>query len=122
MVIGFNPRFKEPILKKTKKHTLREDPHNRWKQGIKMHMATGVRTKNYNQFNEDVCKSTQKIEIIRTSDYLNETIVKVDGRKLTEPEIQQLAWNDGFDNLVSFWLWFDKGFIGKIIHWTDLKY
>jgi len=122
MVIGFNPRFKEPILKKTKKHTLREDPHSRWKQGIKMHMATGVRTKNYNQFNEDVCKSTQKIEIIRTSDYLNETIVKVDGRKLTEPEIQQLAWNDGFDNLVSFWLWFYKGFIGKIIHWTDLKY
>lgn len=122
MVIGYKQRFVKPILDKTKKHTLREDPHDRWKTGKRMHMATGVRTKKYNQFYEDTCKSTQKVEIIRTSDYLNETIVKVDGRKLDEAEVQQLAWNDGFENLVDFWMWFADGFNGKIIHWTELKY
>lgn len=122
MIIGFKERFKQPILDKTKKHTIREDSHNRWKQGIKLHMATGVRTKMYNQFSEDTCKSVQKIEIERTSDYLHETIVKIDDRKLTEKEVQQLAWNDGFANLVDFWLWFSKGFKGKIIHWTELRY
>ena len=53
---------------------------------------------------------------------LNETIVKIDGRKLTEPEVQQLAWNDGFDNLVDFLMWFADGFKGKVIHWTELRY
>lgn len=122
MVIGFKERFINPILNKTKVHTIREDSHNRWKIGMKMQMATGVRTKKYNQFNEGICKSTQRIEIIRVSDYLHETIVNIDGRKLTESEVQQLAWNDGFDNLVDFWMWFADGFKGKVIHWTELRY
>lgn len=122
MVIGFKEKFKEPILKGAKIHTIREDAHNRWKQGRKIHMATGVRTKNYNQFYEDVCKSIQGIEITRVSDYLNDTIVTVDGRKLNLSEIQQLAWNDGFENLIDFWMWFNADFKGKIIHWTDFRY
>ena len=122
MVIGFKERFIKPILAKTKKHTIREDAHNRWKEGMKMHMATGVRTKKYNQFNEDTCKSIQEIEIIRTSDYLEKTIIKIDGRNLTQDEVQQLAWNDGFDNLIDFWMWFADGFKGKIIHWTEMRY
>lgn len=122
MIIAFKERFEQPILNNKKKHTLREDIHDRWKAGVIMHMATGVRTKKYNCFKEDICKSTQRIEIEHVSDYLNETIVKIDGRKLAEEEIQQLAWNDGFENLVDFWLWFSDGFKGKIIHWTELRY
>jgi len=122
MIIGFNQRFVNSILTKTKKHTIRKDFHNRWKPGMKIHMSTGVRTKKYNQFNETICKSIQRIEIIRISDNVNETIIKVDGRKLTEPEIRQLARNDGFDELKDFWMWFADGFTGKIIHWTELRY
>lgn len=110
MILSLKKRFIKPILAQTKKHTIRVDSHNRWRAGMKMHMATGVRTKKYNQFNEDICKSIQQIEIIRTSDYLNDTIVKIDGRKLTQPEVQQLAWNDGFDNLILR----EKLFIGQI--------
>ncbi|MFW6370978.1 MAG: hypothetical protein ACOC10_07225 [Bacteroidota bacterium] len=121
MIVSYKNRFVEPILNKTKKHTLREDIHNRWKQGMKMHMATGVRTKKYNQFYEDTCKSIQKIKIKPTSEYLNGIVVDVDGRKLTETEVQQLAWN-GFVNLIDFWMWFKDGFDGKILHLTDLKY
>lgn len=122
MVIGFKHRFVEPILARLKIHTIRKDNHNRWKEGMKMHMATGVRTKMYSQFNEDTCKSVQKIEIIRVSDDLNETIVKVDGRVLSDDEVYQLARNDGFENLIEFWMWFADGFKGKIIHWTEYRY
>jgi hypothetical protein len=88
-----------------------------------IHPVVFNRSKNQFQFAPTIpCKSVQKIEIIRTSDYLNETIVKIDGRKLSEKEVQQLAWNDGFANLIAFWLWFQNGYTGKIIHWTNLKY
>lgn len=122
MILAFKPRFKEPILNGTKIHTIREDKANRWRIDRVIHMATGVRTAKYEQFDEQICTGVQKIEIIRTSDYMNETIVKVDGRILTEKETQTLAWNDGFLNLFDFWLFFADGFEGKVIHWTDYKY
>ena len=106
-----------------KLHTIREDAHDRWHEGRLIHPVVFNRSKNQFQFAPTlVCKSVQKIEIIRNSDYLNETTVKVDGRSISEKEIQQLAWNDGFSNLIAFWLWFQEGFTGKIIHWTNLKY
>lgn len=122
MVIGFKPQFEDRIIAGTKKHTIREDKHDRWHAGMLMHMATGVRTKFYKCFKIDTCKSTQGIEIIRESDYLFDVIVTVDGRKMSIDEIQQLAWNDGFLTLIDFLLWFSEGVKGKIIHWTDLRY
>jgi len=55
MVLAFKKRFVEPIKKGVKIHTIREDKTNRWKSGMKVHAATGVRTKNYNCFFESVC-------------------------------------------------------------------
>lgn len=124
MILGFKPEFQEPILKGTKIHTIREDKPNRWKAGNKIHFATGVRTKKYNQFKLGKCVSVQQIEITRPiwSEYLNDAVVKIDGKTLTQEQQQQLAYNDGFSNLLSFWLWFNEDFKGKIIHWTDFKY
>jgi len=122
MVIGFKNQFVPKILDGSKKHTIREDATNRWKEGRVMDMATGVRTKQYNKFTEQICTGIQTILIIRVSDELNQTIVNVDGRELSLDEIQKLAWNDGFENLIDFWLWFKDGFDGKLIHWTDLRY
>lgn len=122
MVIGFKQQFVRPIVAGTKIHTIREDAKNRWQEGMTMHMATGIRTKNYNQFNAAICKGIQQIEIIRRSDYLEDTIVKVDGRELTFDEIQRLAWNDGFEHVIGFFMWFKDGFKGKILHWTRLEY
>jgi uncharacterized protein YqfB (UPF0267 family) len=121
MIIGFKEQFVRPILAKTKKHTIREDSHSRWKTGMKMHMATGVRTKKYHQFNEETVKSIQEIEII-TFEFAEETIVRIDGQSLRTKEIRQLAQNDGFESLFDFYVWFINGFRGKIIHWTDLRY
>ena len=129
MVIGFNKQFPDKITAGTKKHTLREDVHNRWHAGMVMHMATGVRTKNYNCFKLDTCKGTQKIRIWHRS--LLVTIVFINGRcfgqyrkeeKFPNKNLVSLAQNDGFETIDAFFEWFSKDFTGKIIHWTDLRY
>ena len=68
------------------------------------------------------CLGLQDISIVRQSDYLNDTLITIDGHNLTLSEMQSLAWNDGFANLAEFLMWFRDGFVGKIIHWTDFKY
>ncbi|MEI6898277.1 MAG: hypothetical protein WCL00_00235 [Bacteroidota bacterium] len=118
-------KFKEKRLSGSKIHTIREDRHNRWKQGMMahewLHNPRNV-SKNPHHFKTDQVQSIQRIEIIRTCDYLNETIVKIDDRKLKQNEVQELAWNDGFENLADFWLFFADGFDGRILHFTDKRY
>ena len=125
--LGFG--FGKPLVKdfigdvNPKRHTIRVDAKNRWKQDNKIHPVVFNRSKNQFQFTPTlICKSTQIIEIIHHSEYLNDTEVKIDGSVLDIYELQKLAWNDGFDNVIAFQLYFNEDFKGKIIHWTDLKY
>lgn len=128
MVLGFlkgfwcngtrkQTNFENKIKKGEKLHTIREDSKSRWKIGMKIHFATGVRTNNYNQFHSGVCVSTQIIVIVDRE-------IFIDGKQLSDDEIEYLSINDGFDELEHFWGWFDQytPFKGRIIHWTDLKY
>jgi len=112
-----NTNFKDKIKKGIKLHTIRNDSSNRWKAGNKIHFSNGSRTSNYNCFKEGVCVSTQKIEIIDRSIY-------VDDRLINETTIELLSENDGFDCIDDFWGWFDKysPFEGKIIHWGGIRY
>lgn len=105
-----------------KKHTIRHG--KRWKAGMKLHLATGVRTKDYFQFNEnikglEVCKSVQDIKITHYGDAM---FVTVDGKHMPAEKVEQLALNDGFENVNDFVKWFNSDFEGQIIHWTDLRY
>jgi len=126
MVLGFKNQFVDAIKNGTKLHSIREDKHGRWNIGRTIHMATGVRTTLYNQFDTGMCISIQKIEIV-----WHECIdpgegklfeVYVDGKVLNLAQLLQLSKNDGFKSLSHFKEWFNKDFIGKIIHWTDLRY
>ena len=121
MILPFKPRFEQPINNGIKIHSLREDKHNRWRAGTKIHMATGVRTPKYKCFRIEHCVSVQRIEI-GYSDFVEDITVKIDGRMLLVEEILQLALNDGFKGVFDFFIWFSEGFEGKIIHWTDYKY
>lgn len=114
-----------------KHHTIRKDPKNRWVEGKDIHFNIDVRKKSQFQFAPVInVKSTQKIEIKVVDDapavaYTRngKTLgVFVDGRRLKIYEIDQLATNDGFDNTLDFFEWFNEDFTGKIIHWTELKY
>lgn len=113
-------------------HTIRQG--NRWKEGMSIQMATGVRTKNYKQFNKGIpeletVKSVQSIKMyfdfhlglnLKTwAIYIDDNFyMPVNGA------IEKLALNDGFNNVPDFINWFHRKepFFGQIIHWTNFKY
>jgi hypothetical protein len=111
--------FEGKIKRGIKKHTLREDIHDRWKPGMKIHFSTGAQTSKYNCFKEGVCNGVQKVEIIDRNIYIADRLIP-----LSKNQIEIFAFNDGFDSVSDFWAWFDQynPFIGKIIHWTNLRY
>ena len=132
MILGFKKQFVEPILEGRKIHTIREDSHDRWKPGNTIQFATGIRTKNYNCFKEGVCLGVQTIQIMHT---IGTVTVYIDGSAFGSVfhhglddiyeysnDLLDLAKNDGFEDLESFFKWFNKDFKGKLIHWTDFKY
>ena len=123
MILGFQQERVPKILSGTKIHTIREDKHRRWKTGRKIHFATGVRTKNYNQFKLGFCVSVQTI----TMDFRVYPVpFIVDGKLLSTVDKLRLVENDGFDNYFDLFNFFGKPydyfFSGVIIHWTSFKY
>lgn len=101
-------------------HTLREDPHNRWKPTRLIQHAYFPRTVNYQCFLENRCISIQRVEIRHLNP--RHHLVMVDGRRLSFEEVLRLARNDGFEGHADFFRWFDCDWKGKLIHWTDLRY
>lgn len=105
-------------------HTIRNG--NRWKEGMRIHMATGVRTPFYRQFNDNVPElqtviGIQSIQIKNIFD--DRQGIWIDGRLLLQEEINLLAVNDGFNSPDQLWNWFTmQDFEGQIIHWTNFKY
>ena len=121
MILGFKEQFVEKIKSGQKIHTIREDKNRRWQKGKKIHFATGVRTKNYNQFKEGECKS---IQVVHITPFDRSISIGANGRlnRLDLKNNTMFAKYDGFDNEEEFWKWFDKPFWGVIIHWTDFVY
>lgn len=115
-----------------KLHTIRKDTSNRWKAGNDIHFCINVRTKNQFQFAPTIkCVSTQLIWIksfekkVLVENYINDDKTIPDNfywKELQADEVYNLIKNDGFDTEDDFWNYFNKGFAGKIIHWTNLKY
>lgn len=118
----------QPTLHKPKRHTIRKG--NRFKEGDLIHMATGVRTKNYKCFLIIPVVSVQQIEIkVTKSDVWK---IHIDGADLfTYTRLVDLAHNDGL-SIERFIEWFHKAgekdadgmstFKGQIVHWTNLLY
>jgi hypothetical protein len=95
---------------------------------MKIHAATGVRTKNYDCFFESECVSVQ--DIFMTYDHGDILEVSVGDKYFYWEERRQLALYDGFENWLEMFDWFypliinspKESFSGKIIHWTDFRY
>lgn len=127
MVIGFKKQFIQKIKSGKKIHTIRRDEHNRWKPGMTMHMATGIRTKKYRCFDKKVCKSIQDIRIIHFDTHMGSSVLSwasvwIDGKPLKDAQVKALALNDGFMSIKEFFEWFNTDFTGRLIHWTNKKY
>lgn len=122
MIMGFKPHFVASIKGGSKIHSIRKG--NRWKEGMKIHCATGVRTKEYNQFDEKMCVSVQniKMEWLKPFSEQKHLFITIDNHTLSIEEMEVLSQNDGFEDLEDFFEWFSEDFDGQIIHWTDFKY
>ncbi len=117
--------FVYAIKQGRKIHTIRADPKKRWKVGMKIqHWKGSPRNpkKIPFKFADGECKGVQEIRIYM---YWGVTLcVEVDGRDMSQEEIETIAANDGL-TLNEFKDWFCKDgqhFTGRIIHFTDLKY
>lgn len=134
MILSFKKQFVEKIKSGQKIHTIREDKKNRWKILNKIHFATGVRTKNYNQFAEGVCTLIERIEIKYThqfgckivSVFINNKpsgIARFVDSKISWSSdcVKALAAREGFDSVEDFFAWFDKDFTGKLLHFGIFK-
>ena len=122
--ISYDHHFNINVLSncEPKLHTIREDKNNRWKAGVMIDFFINVRTKSMFRFAPRLpVVSIQKI-LIKYWD--KSPKIYIDGRNfpVDDTNVWQLAQNDGFDNIVDFFAYFDKDFTGKIIHWTDLRY
>ena len=131
MILSFSKdKFVADIKRGTKKHTIRTDKTRRWRKGIKIHFWRGsprnkhAKIKPYS-FDEGVCKGIEEIVIKRSSNLLQGFSVTVGGWGLTPEQIETLVKNDGL-TIEQFRMWFIPSgtdmFVGRIIHWTDLRY
>lgn len=118
-------------------HTIREDKNNRWKAGVMIDFFINCRTKSMFRFAPSIpVVSTQEVKIKYYNfydDYNKKVDVYVDDCFLgqyyfssinpnKESELIELAQNDGFDTVEDFFVYFNKDFKGKLIHWTDKRY
>ncbi|MXV15240.1 hypothetical protein [Hufsiella ginkgonis] len=102
-----------------KYHSVRRDRHHRWKPGNLIHFVVNNRTASRFQFAPALpCTSVQEIEFI-----VNENkILLIDGRELSYEEKKAFALNNGFDSIARMAQNSPKGFKGRIVHWTELRY
>lgn len=121
----FDIDFDNSKLHKPKPHTIREDKNDRWQPGVMIDFFINARQKNMFRFAPRIPVVSTQLIIISNS--CNGFKVSIDGRHLEKNEIEILAINDGFENVIDFQNYFIERlkncfFKGKIIHWTDLKY
>lgn len=113
-------------------HTIRFDPHNRWRAGMLIHPVINNRTLNRFQFAPTIpCRSVQRVDIkysmhkiLHGTKEIKGVNVFIDGIELNSTEkITELAINDGFDSVEAFFAYFKDGITdGSLIHWTDKRY
>ena len=115
-------------LEYPKIHTIRKDEKNRWKVGTMIDFFINTRTKDMFRFAPRIqLKSKQRIFMTYLPQCGLGFRASINGRELEEDEIEQLAFNDGFDAVEDFEDYFiaemeNDEYSGKILHWTDFKY
>lgn len=131
-----------------KLHTMREDPHNRWKVDMSIQMVyRGPKYSILDHFNEGIpelgkLKGKQKCRVqyndkitpdlrpcgIYIDDqlvwegFVGKSFANSCGSEKDRKWIESFAKNDGFESSIEFFRWFKKDWSGFILHWTDFRY
>lgn len=117
---NFQPRFVAPIREGVKRQTIRATRKHPDKPGSRMHLYTGLRTKNARIIDIVTCTSVHSILIGQS--LFEEVVIEVDGWQLDPVGMSLLAFKDGFDSLPDF-LEFWRGrlpFKGHIYSWAPV--
>lgn len=139
MLLGFKPRFEEPILLGTKVFTLRSRRKNLPKIGERLFMYSGLRTENCKKISDRETLMGMQEAMVYISRNANAEIkisISVDNRMLSESEIDDFVKFDGFRDRKDFAnYWIDSSHKPRkapkectvggnmdLYHWTDLKY
>lgn len=114
--VGFGPLQGPPKI-----HTMRAA--KRWKPGDLIHMAYGVRSENYEQFNKNIegLQRVISVQDVTVKGNASSWSLVIDGKDCSD-KMPFLIVNDGFSNSDEFFKWFKKPFTGQIVHWTDWRY
>lgn len=125
MILSFiQDRFIDRIKEGIKFQSMREDRHNRWQPGRKIHFwRRNPRNVHLNprQFGIGVCSEIKYVTVLKNYNliiigngdiYPHYTVIS--GIK----ELNDFAILDGFDNWDDFKRFFPAIFIGKIIYWN----
>lgn len=99
MLLGFKPRFVEPIQLGTKVFTMRNKPKRTPKVVETLHMYTGLRTKNCQLItNKEKLISIQEAFVwIKKINLLYDVTIRIDTRFLTASEQVEFMKFDGFE-------------------------
>lgn len=116
-------RYMERILSGVKIHTVRADPHNRWKKGMTaqmwMHSPRNV-SKNPFQFAVAPIIDVLPIKISKNDE---QVLLFYPGWQMSGPmpvNAEEFARCDGFDTAEDMFEWFGQ-FTGKIIYWGKVE-
>lgn len=139
MLLGFKPRFEEPIQVGTKVFTMRVERKVKPKIGERLYMYTGLRTKNCRKISDkEKLISTQRVRIrITMMPNRMKVLIDIDGRRLQIMELHRFVKFDGFKSIPDFVEYWVASSIGKkpnskktyrvggfltLYHWTDLRF
>jgi hypothetical protein len=124
MLITFSKQEFENLIKQgIKIHTIRQDRHNRWKTGMKIHFwMRNPRNVKGNPYPFGLGK-VDDVKPIRLYFICNGFTVADSGMITSPAKLEQLAINDGFSDWEEMKQWFDcNEFYGKLITWTACEW
>jgi hypothetical protein len=109
---NFQPRFVEPILNGTKRHTIRQPRKHPDRVGSTLHLYTGLRRPGARLLARVECTAVCEITISAGGE------VEIDRCPLTEVGLEELARRDGFDDWPQMLRFWRLPFEGQIISWA----
>lgn len=108
-------------------HTLREDPNNDLKAGVKINLMVAPDRYHKTHAGNTFIHGRQNVTL--RSDNVN-VFVTVEGRLLMGADMVKFYRNEGFNSLDDFLNWYipickrspEQTIKRKLIHWTDFRY
>ena len=118
--LSFKKQFAQEVASGRKCQTIRALRNRPIKQGEKLYLYTGMRTKGCRKLKETVCKRVRHVRIFEGMDP-NTYVISVDGKLASDIECVRLAVADGFvsvNGLIDFFReQHGLPFEGHVINW-----